>query len=110
VPDVIRYLNTVLDRAERLGWWVPVVAGLSTGTGTGQVLQHQAWAWGLLAAGLVLMAIRPAGTAIRARYRIRRAKRLLDAAKAGDLGAYLDLGMVVDDLERSAGIRKGNGR
>lgn len=73
------YLNLVLDRADRLPWFYPAFAGLVLGIGIGWgILHDSAWGWPFLAAGLILMAIRPAGTSLRRYLLIRQCRRELD--------------------------------
>jgi hypothetical protein len=80
---ISRYVNQVLDRAERLGGWFPCLAGALLGWGVGWAVQGAGWAWGLLAAGLVLSAVRPAGTSLRRRLLIRQVRQQIKAFSQG---------------------------
>jgi hypothetical protein len=73
---MIRYLNLILDRAERM-FLLTTIAGLSLGIGTGLILHGRAWAWPFLITGLIFTAIRPAGTMTRQRWRIRQLRKEL---------------------------------
>jgi hypothetical protein len=79
---VIRAVNGVLDWAERRTW-VVAAAGCLLGTGLGTVSRSgwRGWGWGLLAAGIVLTAIRPAGTQLRRRHEIREIRRLAEGSR-----------------------------
>jgi len=81
---ISRRVNRTLDRAERLGGWFPCLAGTLTGWGIGWAVQGAGWAWGLLAAGLVLAIFRPIGTSLRQQLLIRQARRQVEAfSRAG---------------------------
>jgi len=72
------YVNTVLDRAERMGWWYPAFAGFLLGSGIdAAIFQSESFGWALLAAGIALSLIRPAGTSARRRHRIRQVRNVL---------------------------------
>ena len=102
---LVAYANTVLDRADRMPW-LPPVAGLSLGAGIGQVVLGRSWGWALLAAGLLFGAIRPLGTSLRNRRRLSEAKKLLRAAREGDSFSMLAAEVMLDQVERSLGMRR----
>ena len=102
----VAYVNTVLDRAERMPW-LPVIAGLSFGSGIRWVLlQPHPWGWVLLGCGLLFGAIRPLGTTLRNRHRLREAKRLLAEAREGNLLSMLGAMGKLNQVERSPGMKR----
>jgi hypothetical protein len=102
---VITFVNAVLDRAERMPW-LPIAGGLSFGSGLAAVTLHpHVWGWPLLAAGLLFVLIKPAGTQYRALRRIQRCRDLFEQAKGGDVMAHLEAITLLEQAERSAGIR-----
>ena len=75
-------VNAVLDRSESMGRWFPALAGALLGGGIDAVArQGEPWGWVPLGAGLLLAAVRPAGTTLRARRRIAGARAFLDIAR-----------------------------
>jgi hypothetical protein len=75
VPYAVRaYANQVLDRAEQQPWIIPAGA-VSLGFGLGYSIRGAWWGWPLLAAGLILAAVRPLGTDLRRRARLRQIRQ-----------------------------------
>ena len=105
---LVSYMHTVLDRADRMPW-LPLIGGLSLGAGIGQVAQGRTWGWVLIGAGLLFGAIRPLGTSLRNRYRIREAKRLLGEAREGNVFSMLAAMGKIDQVEGSLGRKAGRG-
>jgi hypothetical protein len=68
------YANRVLNRAERMPLLIPAAA-VFLGSGIDQLLQGHGLGWCLLGPGLLLTAIRPAGTGLRRTLRIRALRR-----------------------------------
>jgi hypothetical protein len=100
------YVNAVLDRADRMPW-LPLAAGFTLGGGIRFVLIHpHPWGWAILGAGLVLAAVKPLGTSLRNKYRLREAKRLLAEAHEGNLFSMLAALGKLDQVEHSLGIRR----
>lgn len=103
---LVARVNTVLDRADRMPW-LPLAAGFTFGAGIRWVLvQPRPWGWAFLGAGLLLGAIRPLGTSLRNRHRLREAGRLLGEARDGNLSAMLGAMGKIDQVERSLGVRE----
>ena len=73
-------LDPVLNWAERRTFWT-MTAGFTTGEGVGLLLQDHWWGWLVLTPGLILTAIRPAGTHLRRRALRREVRKILDDNK-----------------------------
>ncbi len=95
-------VNKILDRAERL-WWMPLLAGILIGSGIGLTLNwiYYGPAWLLpLAAGFAVMLIRPLGTDVRRRHRIRQARRGLRTIKKRQAASRAAIERRLNELER----------
>jgi hypothetical protein len=68
------WVNRVLDRAEQRGSWWPVIAGNGVGFGGLWTWQGYWIGWPVLALGVIMTLIRPAGTSLRWRLILRQAR------------------------------------
>ena len=102
-------MHTVLDRADRMPW-LPLVAGFTLGGGIRFALIHpHPWGWAMLGTGILLGAIKPLGTSLRNKYRLREAKRLLAEARKGDVFSMLEAEWKLGQVEHSLGMRRKDG-
>jgi hypothetical protein len=105
-PRLMACVNTVLDRADRIPGFV-VAASLTLGVGIRFALLHShAWGWAILGPGILLVAIKPFGTHLRNKWRLREAGRLLAEAREGNLTSMLGAMGKIDQVERSLGIHR----
>ena len=106
---LIGCVNAVLDRADRMPG-LPLVAGFTLGGGIRFVLIHpHPWGWAMLGTGILLGAIKPLGTSLRNKYRLREAKRLLAEARKGDVFSMLEAEWKLGQVEHSLGMRRKDG-
>jgi hypothetical protein len=80
-PETTSPVNRAIDFAAQQGSWWPVLAGTLVGVAVPLLIQGYWIAWVLLAAGLAMTVLRPAGISVRRRLLIRSARRAVAARR-----------------------------
>lgn len=80
-PETTSRVNRALDFTEQRGGWWPLLAGALVGGSLAYAVLGFWIAWIPLGLGLVMFALRPAGTSARRRLLIRQARRMVAARK-----------------------------
>jgi hypothetical protein len=74
----MKYVNKILDRAERFPLHIPVAAA-TLGYGIGSLIHGYWYGWVFFGVGIIFTAIRPFGTGLRRRIMIRQLRKIVDS-------------------------------